>query len=82
MIEDYAETAGKRRSATRSVSGNQPGDPARAAAAIIKAYEAEEPPLRLLLGASAVKLAHARLDTLKANFDAWADTSLSADFPD
>jgi NAD(P)-dependent dehydrogenase (short-subunit alcohol dehydrogenase family) len=82
MIEDYAETAGKRRSATRSVSGNQPGDPARAAAAVIKAYEAVEPPLRLLLGASAVKLAYARLDTLKANFDAWADTSLSADFPD
>lgn len=81
VIEDYAGTAGKRRAATRSVSGNQPGDPARAAAAIIKAYEAEEAPLRLLLGASALKLAYGRLQSLKANFDAWADTSSSADFP-
>src|SRR5699024_5296554 len=35
VIEDYAETAGKRRMQTRAVSGKQPGDPARAATAII-----------------------------------------------
>ena len=81
MIDDYAATAGKRRQATRAVSGNQPGDPARAAAAMITAYEAEEPPLRLLLGAPALKIARERLDTLRANFDAWAETTLSADFP-
>lgn len=81
MIDDYAETAGKRRQATRAVSGNQPGDPDRAAAAMITAYEAEEPPLRLLLGAPALKIARERLDTLRANFDAWAETTLSADFP-
>lgn len=81
VIEDYAETAGKRRQATRAASGNQPGDPVRAARAMIAAYEAKEPPLRLLLGASALKLAYARLDALKANFDAWAETSISADFP-
>ncbi|EGE58967.1 short chain dehydrogenase [Rhizobium etli CNPAF512] len=82
VIDDYAETSGKRRQATRSVSGRQPGDPARAAAAIISAFEAEEPPLRLLLGAPALKIARGRLDALRANFDAWAETTLSADFPD
>jgi NADP-dependent 3-hydroxy acid dehydrogenase YdfG len=81
VIDDYAETAGKRRQATRAVSGNQPGDPVRAAAAIITAYEAKEPPLRLLLGAPALRIARERLDALRANFDAWADTTLSADFP-
>jgi NADP-dependent 3-hydroxy acid dehydrogenase YdfG len=81
VIDDYAETSGKRRQATRAVSGNQPGDPARAAQAIIKAYEADTPPLRLLLGAPALKLARQRLDDLRANFDAWADVTLSADFP-
>ncbi|WP_222332511.1 oxidoreductase [Rhizobium leguminosarum] len=81
IIEDYAETSGKRRRATRSISGNQPGDPARAATAIISAFEADEPPLRLLLGAPALKIARERLDALRANFDAWAETSLSADFP-
>ncbi|MGO6735658.1 oxidoreductase [Rhizobium ruizarguesonis] len=81
IIEDYAETSGKRRQATRSISGNQPGDPARAATAIISAFEADEPPLRLLLGAPALKIARERLDALRANFDAWAETTLSADFP-
>lgn len=81
VIEDYAETSGKRRQATRSVSGNQPGDPERAATAIISAFEADEPPLRLLLGASALKIARERLEALRVNFDAWAETTLSADFP-
>ncbi|MDU0308343.1 oxidoreductase [Rhizobium sp. 10PS4] len=81
IIEDYAETSGKRRRATRSISGNQPGDPARAATAIISAFETDEPPLRLLLGAPALKIARERLDALSANFDAWAETTLSADFP-
>ncbi|NKM97002.1 SDR family NAD(P)-dependent oxidoreductase [Rhizobium leguminosarum bv. viciae] len=81
VIEDYAETSGKRRQATRSISGNQPGDPARAATAIISAFEADVPPLRLLLGAPALKIARERLDALRANFDAWAETTLSADFP-
>ncbi|WP_241299993.1 oxidoreductase [Burkholderia stabilis] len=81
VIDDYAETAGKRRAATRAVSGKQPGDPARAAQAIIAAYEAGEPPLRLLLGSIALKVALARLDALRENFEAWADTTKSADFP-
>ncbi|WP_368518048.1 oxidoreductase [Rhizobium sp.] len=81
-IEDYDDTAGKRRQSTKASSGNQPGDPARAAAAIIKAVEAEVPPLRLLLGAPALDIAYKRLEALKANFDAWKDVTLSADFPD
>ena len=82
VIADYTNTAGKRRVATRATSGNQPGDPARAAAAIIVAVEAREPPLRLLLGAPALRIARERLDALRTNFDAWADLTLSADFPD
>lgn len=81
VIDDYAETSGKRRQSTRAVSGHQPGDPDRAALAIIKAFEADTPPLRLLLGGSALKLARRRLDDLRSNFDAWADVTLSADFP-
>jgi NADP-dependent 3-hydroxy acid dehydrogenase YdfG len=81
VIEDYAETAGKRRSATRAASGLQPGDPVKAAAAIIAAVNSENPPLRLLLGASAMKIARDRLDALRANFEATADVTTSVDFP-
>jgi NAD(P)-dependent dehydrogenase (short-subunit alcohol dehydrogenase family) len=80
VIDDYAETAGKRRVQTRSVSGKQPGDPARAAAAIIKAVESDTAPLRLLLGASAYAVAMKRLEALRESFEAWRDTTLAADF--
>lgn len=82
IIEDYAETAGKRRESTRANSGKQPGDPVRGAEAVIAAVEAPEPPLRLLLGAPALDLAYKRLDSLRANFDAWKETTLAADFPE
>ncbi len=56
VIDDYAETAGARRKQTRERSGNQAGDPVRAAEAVITAVTAKEPPLRLLLGAPALEL--------------------------
>jgi NADP-dependent 3-hydroxy acid dehydrogenase YdfG len=80
-IDDYAATAHQNKDAIRGYSGNQPGDPARAAKAIIKAVESENPPLRLLLGAAALKNARIKLDLLKTDFDTWADTTVGADFP-
>ena len=81
-IPDYAETAGKNQSNIRGYSGNQPGDPVRAAKAIIAAVEAENPPHHLLLGQGALKGGRAKLDELKADYDAWAETSEGADFPE
>lgn len=80
-IDDYAETAGARRTSTMATFGHQPGDPVRSAEAIITAVQAAEPPLRLLLGKAAVQIAGARLDTLRTTFDAWRELSLSADYP-
>jgi len=60
-IEDYATTAGKNASDIRGYSGNQPGDPIRAAKAMILVTETANPPLRLLLGAAALKGARAKL---------------------
>lgn len=79
-IADYADTAGARRTATLATYGRQPGDPARAAEAVLTAVTAGEPPLRLLLGAAAYQVATARLDTLRATFDAWRETTLSTDY--
>ncbi len=81
-IEDYAETAGANQAAIRGYSGNQPGDPVRAAKAIVKAVEAENPPKNLLLGKAALKNARLKIEALKTEFDAWAETSEGADFPD
>jgi NAD(P)-dependent dehydrogenase (short-subunit alcohol dehydrogenase family) len=81
-LPDYEQTAGKRRVETEARSGNQAGDPVRAAQAIIKAVEAKDAPLRLLLGKPALDLAYRKLEMQKANFDAWAETTREADFPD
>lgn len=82
VIEDYAATAGKNKGGIRGYSGSQPGDPVRAAKAIIKAVEADEPPLRLLLGKAALKGARNKLELLKKDFDTWEETTIGADFPE
>ncbi len=81
VIDDYKETAGTNKDNIRGYSGNQPGDPVRAAKAMIKAVESENPPLRLLLGEAALKGARNKLDVLKKDFDTWEETTVGADFP-
>jgi NAD(P)-dependent dehydrogenase (short-subunit alcohol dehydrogenase family) len=81
VIDDYRETAAANMDTIRGYSGSQPGDPAKAARAIITAVNAENPPLRLLLGASALRNARIKLDELKRDFDNWEELTLSADFP-
>ena len=80
-IDDYADTAGARVRQIRERSGRQPGDPVRAAAAILKAVEAEHPPLRLLLGRAALEAGRGKIETLRRDFDAWAETTEDADAP-
>jgi len=81
VIDDYAETAGARRTATLATYGHQPGDPAKAAEAVLAAVGSAEPPLRLLLGRAAYEIATARLDALRANFEAWRETTVGTDYP-
>jgi len=80
-IADYATTAEKNKGDIRAYSGNQPGDPVRAAKAMIDVTESATPPLRLLLGAAALKGARLKLEELKQDFDTWAEVSVGADFP-
>lgn len=80
-IADYATTAGKNQGDIRGYSGRQPGDPVRAAKAMILVTETEHPPLRLLLGAAALKGARIKLEELKHDFDTWAAVTEGADFP-
>jgi NADP-dependent 3-hydroxy acid dehydrogenase YdfG len=80
-IADYSETAGTRRRQISGYSGTQPGDPVRAAAAVIKTVESGNPPLRLLLGRMALDTANAKIDLLRHDFEAWKATTIGADFP-
>ena len=81
QIHDYAATAGQVRTAVRASSGKQPGDPVRAATAIIKAVASGQPPHHLLLGNDAFEGAMARLDHLRKDFVAGEEVARAADFP-
>jgi NAD(P)-dependent dehydrogenase (short-subunit alcohol dehydrogenase family) len=80
-IEDYAGTAWKNMGDIRGYSGNQPGDPVKAAKAMIQVTESANPPMRLLLGAAALKGARLKVEELKKDFEDWAAVSEGADYP-
>lgn len=61
--------------------GVQEGDPVRAAAIIRRVLQDPDAPLRLALGAEAVKNLTAAHERSLADIRRWADLSVSADFP-
>ena len=81
QISAYADTAEKNIRHLRAISGNQDGDPVRAAEAIVQAVESPNPPHRLLLGNDAYDGAISKLDELREEFKAWEEVSRGADFP-
>lgn len=80
VIDDYADTAGKRRKENDTTHGTQPGDPARAARVIIDTVEGEEAPFRLLLGSDAITIVRDELQSRIDEIDAWAHVSVTTDF--
>ena len=77
---EYDSTVGAAARFQRGYDGTQPGDPAKAAAAIIQVAAMERPPLRLLLGSDAVSIVE-QADLAKMEADrTWRHLSLSTDF--
>lgn len=77
---EYDATVGATVRFQRSYNGKQPGDPAKAAAAVLHLASLSDPPLRLLLGSDAYNAAeqHA-LQTLESDRQ-WKDLSISTDY--
>lgn len=80
-ISEYAGTAGKFGKLIESMDGRQPGDPARAAQAILQAVAAERPPLRLVLGKYAIEKSRRDRNNREAELREWESAGLSADGP-
>ncbi|MBB5339675.1 oxidoreductase [Tunturiibacter gelidoferens] len=77
---EYDSTVGATVRFQRSYNGRQPGDPAKAAAALLQLVSMREPPLRLLLGSDCYAAAEKSiLSTLEAD-RRWKDLSVSTDF--
>lgn len=80
VIDDYAETAGRRRKENDTMHGNQPGDPAKAGDAIIAAVESPEPPAFLLLGPDALAAYRYTADARAGEIRKWERLTSSTDF--
>lgn len=79
-ISDYDETAGKRRKENDETHGTQPGDPKKAAQAIIKIEKEDQPPFRFLMGSDAIEIIQKELETQIKELEDWKEISLTTDF--
>src|SRR5262249_47027394 len=79
-ISDYEGTAGAFRREIAARSGTQPGDPRKAALAIVRAVTSHAPPLRLLLGRDALTFARDKIEVLSDEIDLWSPVTLGTSF--
>ena len=82
QIDDYEETAHKFVKMQEQSSGEQPGDPDKAAQAMIKVVESDNPPMRLVLGEDALKATRQKMETFQKELDEWEEVTLSTSFDD
>ncbi len=79
-IDDYDEGRAKQLEFWRAQNGQQSGDPAKLARALIVIATQEPPPRRFIAGADAIATAEQKVADLKAQIDANRDLSTSLAF--
>jgi hypothetical protein len=78
---EYAQAMKATREYFAKMEGHQPGDPVRAAKAMLEVVSLERPPLRLPLGKITLDRMKAKLAQLSREFESGAAVALAADFP-
>ncbi len=79
-ISDYVPTVGKTREWRAGSGGQEPGDPIKAAEAILQAVDSPSPPLRLVLGADALQAVRDKLAQMTQELERWEATTLATLF--
>ena len=72
-MPEYAETVGPTRAYVQTGGGSQPGNPVKAARAILTAMSSAKPPLRLVLGGDAIDRIRQRLGHLQDELTEWEE---------
>ncbi|MDJ0597038.1 MAG: oxidoreductase [Pleurocapsa sp. MO_226.B13] len=80
QIDDYASTSGQFVKLAQDIDGNQPGDPIKAAEAMIQVVESDNPPLRLVLGADALGAIWDKLQSVSEENSAWEEVTINTAF--
>lgn len=79
-IADYKGSQESMDAHANSINGNQPGDPEKAAEALIRLSNEENPPLHMFLGKDALKMAHTKMESFTEEVTKWKAISESTDF--
>lgn len=79
-IADYDVVMDPIRAARQAKSGNQPGDPAKAARALLELVASDRPPATLYLGGDALKVVGDKIAAMQGEIAAWEAVSRSTDF--
>ncbi|MHB1178535.1 MAG: oxidoreductase [Daejeonella sp.] len=82
ILADYDSSAGERIRMINGISGKQPGDPVKAAKAILAIVNSDSPPRRLALGKIAVDNIRNKIRSVEKDIDQWEDLSLNTAFDD
>lgn len=80
QMEAYQGTVGKFLNFLNNIEGKQPGDPQKAAEAIIQAVNSPNPPLRLVLGKYAYTKFREKIESLTAELNTWEEVAANTDF--
>jgi len=74
-IDDYAERTAQIKAGQRGMNGQQPGDPAKLAAALLTVAQQDNPPRRWIAGADALAAIEQKANDLLAQADAYRELS-------
>jgi NAD(P)-dependent dehydrogenase (short-subunit alcohol dehydrogenase family) len=80
QIDDYAGARASVKAHEEEINGNQPGDPEKAVAVLIKMAEEENTPVHLFLGKDAFEMAQDKIETMTKNLEEYKAISVSTDF--
>ncbi|MCB0120079.1 MAG: SDR family NAD(P)-dependent oxidoreductase [Anaerolineales bacterium] len=76
-IQDYAQRQSAQQSWYESQHGQQSGDPAKLAQALVLIAGQQPPPLRFIAGADAINVAEQKVQNLQKQINAYRDLSIS-----
>lgn len=79
-IDAYTVTRQIQKAHEQDINGNQPGDPEKAAVALIELAAMENPPVHLVLGSDAFQMANNKLSTLQNEISDFKTLSISTDY--
>jgi NAD(P)-dependent dehydrogenase (short-subunit alcohol dehydrogenase family) len=79
-INAYEAVRQSQKAHEEEINGNQPGDPEKAAEAMIELSNAENPPVHLFLGEDAYNMAYKKIEIITTELEDWKEVTLGTNF--